>query len=229
MNTRALAFLPPLLLPAVNVAAQTTNLRPPPLNPHPKEALHVTVSFDRPDDAKRYTVAMRALYQNQRSECGYVESGWNRRFIYPEGSFEIPNKSRDRRRAEFDIYVDRYNQEVCNWELAKPDFLIRESHTGMTVVGFWGLRMDLIPGAKYKAICPFRDSEHARRCFGRGEPVPDTSFFNEIPASRRVPVTVRVAEDSALMRPQPSSHFGNFVKPMTSGGTSNPPSMTNND
>lgn len=211
------AAVPLTLFLANHAVAEKKDLSPPPLNPHPKEALHVTVSFDRPEDAKRYAIVMRAHYQNQQAECGYTEDNWNRRFIYPEGTFEIPNKSRDPRRAKFDIYLDRYNQRSCNWEFASPDFLVHDIHTGLRVVGYWGDRSTLAPGATYKAICPFREGEHARRCFGGGKQVPDTPFFNEIPASQRIPVTVHVSADSTPLRPRASSFFGKILSPMASG------------
>jgi len=222
-----LLFLLPLTTVAVH--AETKDLSPPPLNPHPKEALHVSVSFDRPEDAKRYVIVMKAHYHNQQSECGYIEPNWNRRFIYPEGSFEIPNKSRDPRRAQFDIYLDRYNSETCNWELTSPDFLVRDTYTGMHVSGYWGAREDLVPGAEYKTICPFRDSDHPLSCFGRGHSVPDTPWFNKIPASRRIPVTVRVSKDSAPMRPRSPGFFDNFVEPVQSNGAPLSSSVNGND
>jgi hypothetical protein len=221
MNPRSLALLPFLAFPALATCAERKDLSPPPLNPHPKEAIHVTVSFDRPEDAKRYVITMKARYRNQQPECGYVEPNWNRRFIHPEGLFEIPNESSDPQHAKFSIYLDRYNSPTCNWELASPSFVVHDTSTGMQLTGRWGLREDLVPGRKYKAICPFRESEFAQGCYGR-HPVPDTPFYNAVPASRRVPITVLVSKDSAPLRPRPPSFFSNFVEPITSNDA--PPS-----
>jgi hypothetical protein len=222
MNLRSWTLLSLMAVPALAACAESTkDLSPPPLNPHPKEAIHVTVSFDRPEDAKRYVVTMEAHYHNQQRECGYIEPGWNRRFIYPEGTFDIPNESRDPQRAKFTIYLDRYNSPSCNWELTSPDFRIHDTHTGIRLSGDWGLRDDLVPGTTYKAICPFWHSTYSIGCFGR-HPVPDTPVYNSIPATMRVPVTVHVSRDSAPMRPRPASFFNNFVKPVTSDGASLP-------
>jgi len=213
MKTRSWVLLPWLVLATLDAGAQTKDLSPPPLNPHPKEALHITVSFDRPKDADRYVVVMTAHYWNQQSECGYVEANWNRRFIHPEGDFEIPNHSRDPREARFAVYLDRYNRETCNWELASPSFVVRDTYTGMERSGDWGLREDLAPGAEYKAICPFRPSKYSKGCFGR-HPVPDSPWYNEIPEANRIPVTVRVSKDSVRLRPRAPGFFDNFVKPV---------------
>jgi hypothetical protein len=222
MTVRIVTLLSILLLSALDVGAETKDLSPPPLNPYPKEALHVTVTFDRPEDAKRYTIVMKALYQNQQSECGYIEPSWNRRFIYPEGTFEIPNDSRDPRQARFNIYLDRYNRDTCNWELASPHIRVRDTYTGRVATGNWGLDEDLVPGAEFKDVCPFRDSEHSLPCFGRGRPVPDTPFYNNVPANGRIPITVKVSEDSATMRPDPPNFFSNFVEPARSNGAPTP-------
>jgi len=216
MKPRLWTPIPFLLLAAFDAGAQVKDLSPPPLNPHPKEALHVTVSFDRPEDAKRYAIVMQALYQNQQSECGYIEDNWNRRFIYPKRTFDIPNKSSDRRRAKFDIYLDRYDEDSCNWELASPQVIVRDTQTSMEVLAFWGLRENLFPGTAYRATCPFRRSDHALRCFDEEERVPDTPFFQSVPDRRRIPITIHVDKDSAPLRPQPPSHFSNFVEPIPS-------------
>jgi len=213
MKVRSWALFPLLLLPAPNASAQVKDLSPPPLNPHPKEALHVTVSFDRPEDAKRYAIVMKALYQNQQSECGYIEPGWNRRFIYPKATYDIPNVSRKSREAAFDIYLDRYNSVTCNWELAKPQVRVRDAGSGIDVVVFWGMRESLSAGMEYRAICPFRSSDHALRCFSHEEKVPDTTFYSSIPDSRRIPITIHVSADSAPLHPPLPSHFSKFVEP----------------
>ncbi|SEV84467.1 hypothetical protein [Luteibacter sp. 329MFSha] len=194
--------------------APTKHFSPPPLNPHPKEALHVTVSFDRPEDASRYTVAMKARYWNQQRECGYVEPDWNRRFVYPEGIVDIPNQSRRADRAEFDIYLDRYIRGTCSWEFASPDFTIRDTYTGIELTGDWGLRDDLNPGAEYRAICPFRRSKYSKGCFGR-HPVPDSPWHNQIPAENRIPITVRVSQNSTSLRQRVPGFFDNFLEPVT--------------
>ncbi len=136
MNFRAWTLLPLLLFPALAACAEKKDLSPPPLNPHPKEVLHVTVTFDHPEDAKRYIVIMKALYQNQQRECGYFDplrGGGS--FVYPHGTFDVPNESGDPKRARFNVYLDRYNEVACNWELAAPYFLVRDSFTGGTRLG----------------------------------------------------------------------------------------------
>ncbi|SEM26119.1 hypothetical protein SAMN02800694_0415 [Luteibacter sp. UNCMF331Sha3.1] len=207
---------PLLFLPSIAFSAETKDFSPPSLNPHPKETLHVTVSFDRPEDGKRYAIVMKALYQNQQSECGYVEPGWNRRFIYPKATYDIPNMSRNSRVAVFDIYLDRYKRDTCNWELAKPQVRVRDADSGTDVVVFWGMRESLSAGTEYRAICPFRRSDHALRCFSNEEKVPDTTFYSDIPDSRRIPITIRVSADSAPLHSPLPSHFSKSVEPMPS-------------
>ncbi|WP_448098613.1 hypothetical protein [Luteibacter yeojuensis] len=220
MNIRAWTLLPLLLFPALAACAEKKDLSPPPLNPHPKEALHVTVRFDHPEDAKRYIVIMRALYQNQQRECGYFDplrGGGS--FVYPEGTLDIPNESPDSKQARFDIYLDRYNEDVCNWELASPYFRIHDTHTGRTAASDWGFPRELlVPGAEYKAICQFRANDFPQSCYGRW-PVPDRPHYS------RVPITVHVSEDSAPLRPRVPSYFSrsNFVKPVTTDIAPSPP------
>jgi len=185
-----------LFLPAIAFSAETKDLSPPPLNPHPQKTLHVTVSFDRPEHAERYIIIMKALYHNRQEECGYFGPHFVRRFFYPEKTVVVANRSSDPRRAKFDIHLDRYKRDSCNWELAWPDFVVRDTFTGKELTGEWGRRDDLTPGTTYRTICPFRNSEFARSCFGR-QPVPDSSLYRMVPESRRVPVTVHVSKDSA--------------------------------
>jgi hypothetical protein len=169
---------------------------------------------------------MKALYQNQQRECGYVEPGWNRRFVYPEGTLDMPNESKDAKIATFTIYLDRYDSDSCNWKLAKPYFRVLDTYTGRVAGGGWGLEEDLAPGTVYKSVCQFqvsdfpqscygrwpmpdaphseRERERSESCFGR-RPLPDTPFHNSIPPKRRVPITVHVSRDSMPLRPDPPS------------------------
>jgi hypothetical protein len=225
MNLRAWTFLSLSLFPALAACAEKKDLSPPPLNPHPKEALHVTVTFDHPEDAKRYRVTMKALYQNQQRECVYFDplrGGGS--FVYPQGTFDIPNESRDPERAHFKVYLDRYNEVACNWELAAPYFLVRDTLTGRDALGHWGLRGDLAPGTEYKAICQFQADDDPQSCYGRW-PMPEVSHYS------RVPITVRVSEDSALLRPRVRGVFSqsNFVKPVATDNAPNPPAASSGD
>lgn len=186
--------------------------------------LLLLVERPHPDDAKRYVVVMRALYQNQQRECGYFDplrGGGS--FVYPHGMIDIPNESRDSQHARFNIYLDRYNRNTCNWELASPSFLIRDTYTGRDAFGNWGLREDRVPGTKYKAICLFKATDLPQNCYGRW-PLPDKPHYS------RIPITVQVSEDSAPMRPHVPGYFSSdrFVKPVipndalspsSSGGT----------
>ncbi|SEV84461.1 hypothetical protein [Luteibacter sp. 329MFSha] len=202
-----------LMMALPSAVAQTKVFTPPPLNPHPREALHITVSFDRPEDGDRYSIILSAHYQNQQRECGHVEDNWNRLFIYPEGTFEIQNKSRNPRQAKFDVYLDRYNREQCNWEFTSPQIRVLDTYTGKFQIPDWGGREDLRPGTTYRATCPFRNSEFAQQCFGK-RPVPETALYEAVPQSRRIRITVYVREDSAPLRPRSPSHFDNFVSPL---------------
>jgi len=185
-----------LLLPAIAVSAETRDFIAPLLNPHPEKAMHVTVSFDRPEDAERYVIIMKALYHNRQEDCGYFGPYLLHRFYYPEKSIVVLNRSRDPQRARFDIYLDRYKRDRCNLEFAWPDFQVRDTFTGKELTAEWGRREDLTPGTTYKTTCPFRNSEFARSCFGR-QPVPDSTFYWQVPDSRRIPITVHVSSDSA--------------------------------
>ena len=221
MAPRTWTLLSLLLYPALAGCVERKDLSPPPLNPHPKEALHVTVTFDRPEDAKRYEVTMKALYQNQKRECGYIDPMiGGGAFVYPHGTFDIPNESRDPSRARFDIYLDRYNDVACNWELAKPYFSVRDTHTGREAAGFWGLDEDLAPGTRYRAVCQFQADEFPQTCYGR-HPMPDAPHYS------RIPITVEVSKDSASLHPHSPGYFSssNFVKPIivTDGSVSRAP------
>lgn len=225
MNLRTWTCLSLLLFPVLAACADKKDLSPPPLNPRPKEALHVTVTFDHPEDAKRYRVTMKALYQNQQRECGYFDplrGGGS--FVYPHGTFDIPNESRGPERTQFNVYLDRYKEDTCNWELAAPDFTVHDTYTGRDAFGNWGLDEDLVPGAVYKAICQFKATEFPQNCYGR-RPVPDKPHYS------RVPITVYVSEDSVRLHPRVPSYFspGNFVRPVTSSVLPNPLSPLGND
>ena len=226
MNLRTWTLLSLLLLPALAACADKKDLSPPPLNPHPKEALHVSVTFDNPEDGQRYIVVMRALYQNQQRECGYFDplrGGGS--FVYPHGTFEIPNESDDPKQARFNVYLDRYHEDACNWELAAPNFLVRDTITGRDALGNWGFPRELLaPGAEYKAICQFQEDQFPQSCYGRWR-MPNAPHYS------RVPITVHVAEDSAPLHPRVPSYFSaeNFVKPLKPNDVSHPPSPGSND
>jgi hypothetical protein len=220
MNLRTWSLLPLLLFPALGACADKKDLSPPPLNLHPKEALHVSVTFDRPDDGKRYIIVMRALYQNQQRECGYFDplrGGGG--FVYPHGTFDIPNESRDPKQARFNIYLDRYNEDACNWELASPHFVVRDTYTGRRALSHWGFPKDrLAPGTEYKEICQFMADDFPQICYHE-KLVPDDPHYS------RIPITVRVSKDSAPLRPHVPGYFSpsNFVKPVTPTDMPNPP------
>jgi hypothetical protein len=221
MNLRIWTLLPLLLFPALGACADKKELSPPPLNPHPKEALHVSVTFDHPDDGKRYIVVMSALYQNQQRECGYFDplrGGGS--FVYPHGTFDIPNESHDPKQAKFNVYLDRYNEDACNWELASPYFLVRDTYTGRDALSHWGFPKDrLFPGTEYKEICQFKTNDFPQSCY-HGKPVPDKPHYS------RIPITVRVSDDSAPPHPHRSGFFNpsNFVKPVIPADIPEPPS-----
>lgn len=225
MSLRTWTLLSLLLFPALAACADKKDLSPPPLNSHPKEALHVSVTFDHPEDGKRYTVEMRALYQNQQRECGYFDpllGGGS--FVYPHGTIDIPNESSDPKQARFNVYLDRYHEDSCNWELAAPHFVVRDTQSGRRAAGHWGLDEDLPPGTEYKAICQFRENDFPQSCYGRW-PMPDRPHY------RRVPITVRIAEDSAPLHPTVPSYFSadNFVRSVTPNDVPNPSSPGSND
>jgi hypothetical protein len=195
------------------------DLSPPPLNPHPKEAVHIRVSFDNPEDAKRYTVTMKPLYQNQQRECGYIASWWVGNFVYPSGQFDIPNESREPEHADFTIYLDRYNRETCNWEFASPAMTIRDRRTGWYAASRFG--GDMTPGAEYKETCTFIDAD-PNMCWREGELTPKRR------TRTLVPITVRVSEDSVPLRPHQPGFFSNFLQPMNPEDASSVSSQNGN-
>lgn len=215
-----------LLLFTASAFAETRYLDPPPLNPHPKEALHVTATFDRQEDASRYSIRMKAPYENRQSECGYVDQDWSPNPVYlGGGAIVITNKSLDPRKAKFDIYLDRYDRATCNWELGNPSIEVHDRYTGSSTIGSWGRDNDLIPGTEFRMTCPFPDTLAVFfPCFDRGNPVPDTDFFNRIPASRRVQVTVSVSRDSAPLHPRHPSFY--FPLPPLPNDKANPLPLT---
>jgi hypothetical protein len=215
-----------VLWPSLSACEEKKDLSPPPLNPHPKEALHIRVTFDHPEDAQRYSVTMHALYQNQQRECGYIASPLTiGNFVYPHDTFDIPNESREPGHADFTVYLDRYNRETCNWELAAPDVRIHDNATGRIALGHWGLREEMgglrgemTPGSTFKAVCLFRPDEFPQTCYGRRPMPPD------IPHYSLVPITIHVSPDSAPLRPCPPSYFSHFLSPMNPSDAPSPSS-----
>jgi hypothetical protein len=205
-----------LLWPSLSACTEKKDLSPPPLNPHPKEAIHIRVDFDHPEDAKRYSVTMRALYQNQQRECGYIESSWTGHFVYPHDMFDIPNESHEPEHAEFTVYLDRYNRETCNWELAGPGIYVHDNNTGRVAFLDWGMRKDLVPGSMFNSVCQFIASTHPQTCWGR-RPVTDVPHYS------RIPITIRVSEDSAPPRPPAPGYYSHFVQPVESADTPSSP------
>jgi hypothetical protein len=189
-------------------STEKKDLRPPPLNPHPKEALRIRVDFDRPEDAQRYTVTMGALYQNQRRECGYVDDLRGGHFVYPEGTFDIPNESHEPGRAEFTVYLDRFQPAACNWEFAGPNIHINDSQTRWFAFSGFGSRDNLIAGATYKATCEFIDSD-PNLCWREAH--------DDRGRAIRVPITIRVSDDSAPLHPRTPGYFSHFLQPMALG------------
>ncbi|HKT27923.1 hypothetical protein [Dyella sp.] len=204
---RSLACWPLMLgLCLAGCGEKKKDLSPPPLNPHPKEAVHVRVEFDNPDDAKNFTITMTAHYQNQQRECGYIANWWVGNFVYPEGEFDIPNESSDPRYGDFTVYQDRYNRETCNWEFGLFAAHIHNGSTkweAATSVG-WN---EIVPGMEFKTTCNFV-SASPNICWH--EPPPD------FPWTVKVPITIRVLENSAPMRPHQPGFFSrdNFLPPM---------------
>jgi hypothetical protein len=187
------------------------DLSPPPLNPHPKEAVHIRVEFDNPEDARNYTLSMKALYQNQQEACGYIGNWWIGNFIYPNGEFVIPNESNDPRHGDFTIYLDRYNRDTCNWEFVM--FGVDVTNLGNNWVANTDYGSDqLIPGTEFKDVCEFVDSD------------PNTCW--QQPRSEKpsivikVPITTRVLRDSALPRPDEPGFFSHFLQPIDGTGNS---------
>jgi hypothetical protein len=182
------------------------DLSPPPLNPHPKEAIRLRVEFDNPEDVKRYTVTMRGGYQNQQEECGYFDYVQGGHFVYPEDEFDIPNLSPSPEHAEFVVYLDRFNRATCNWEFAGPSIQIHDTATGWQASSDFGASKHLTAGTIFKETCQFMD-ERPNLCYS-ATPPPD------VPHVSMVPITIHVAEDSAPLRPHQPGFFSNFVKPV---------------
>lgn len=202
-----------LTLCLVGCNEKEKDLSPPPLNPHPKEAIHIRVDFDNPEDAKRYTLSMDALYQNQRRECGYVASWWVGNFVYPSGQFDIPNESPEPGHADFTIYLDRYDRETCNWEFSSPGIEIHDRRMGWHASSDFGGRQDMVPGTTYKETCTFIDAA-PNMCWREDELTPERRKHT------LVPITVHVSEDSAPLRPHQPGFFSNFLQPMNSADES---------
>ncbi|WP_266169525.1 hypothetical protein [Dyella subtropica] len=205
MNSLTTPLLALLLLPCLAACTEKKDLSPPPLNPHPKEAVRIRVDFDNPEDAKRYTVSMGALYQNQQRECGYIDHRLGGSFVYPEGTFDIPNESGGSGHAEFVVYLDRYNREECNWEFASPNIHINDSHTGWFAFSDFGSRDNLLAGTKYKETCQFV-SQNPNGCWSK-KPPPDVPHYS------RVPITIHVSEDSAPMHAHKPGYYSHFLPP----------------
>jgi len=202
------AVLLSLWLLALAGCDKRPDMSPPPLNPHPKEAVHVHVSFDDPEDAKRYTLTMQALYQNQQRECGYVDYWKGGSFSYPNDTFDIPNESTQEGYADFTIYLDRYDRETCNWEFASPGIRIHDTHTGRTASStFHAVGGGTTPGTVLKDVCLFMANDYPQECWSKTPP-PDVPHYS------RIPITIRVSEDSAPLRPPVPGYFSNFVKPI---------------
>jgi len=222
MNIRTWALLLLLSLVIAKAEADTRYLDAPPLNPHPTQVIHITVSFVHQEDAKRYRIIMRANYGNRQSECGYVSQDWSSDPVYLESNFMVPNKSLDPRQAQFDIYWDQYNEETCNWVLFKPDIEIRDRFTASSAAPDWGYDDDLIPGAEFSTTCPFPEVLMTLSpCFDRGRRFPDMDFFSRIPANRRVEVTIQVSKDSTPpQRARPAFYSDLPLPPATNSKSS---------
>ncbi|MDF3983103.1 hypothetical protein P3W24_12440 [Luteibacter sp. PPL201] len=197
-----------VLWPAV-ASCSDKDFIPPPLNPHPKQALYVTVTFDNPEDAKHYRIEMKALYQNQQYECGFIDPLRGGSFIHPEEIVIFKNESNNPTELKYSIYIDRYNSQTCNWELAKPYFLVQNIFTKIWATNDWGTRQDILPGSTYSLSCLFQSSDFPQVCYGR-HPMPEKK-------GHRVPIHVRVSSKSSHLHKKPKSFFRseNFVKPVT--------------
>jgi hypothetical protein len=208
MNGRLISRLLLVLVGYLLVGCtEKKDLSPPSLNPHPKEAVHIRVEFDNPDDARLYRLSMDGLYQNQQEGCGYIASWWAGNFVYPSGQFDIPNESSDPRHGDFTIYLDRYNRETCNWEFAMFGIRVTNVSTKWAAsTGFGGESMT--PGNEFKTWCEFVR--------------PDTnSCWHELRPDwpklvHRVPLTLRVSQDSAPLHPRQPGFFDHFLKPIDS-------------
>ena len=203
-----------ILLLALAACTEKKDLSPPPLNPHPKEAIRVRIDFDNPGDAQRYRFSMHALYQNQQRECGYVPNKFVGNFRYPNGYFDIPDQSPTRDHAEFVIYLDRFDQPSCNWEYASPGLDLHDTRTGWVALSRFGTAEQLSAGAVTHEACQFVDGEFPNGCW-IGRPPPD------VPHVARVSYTLTVSKDSAPLRPRKPGFFSHFVQPVTSPAPAN--------
>ena len=209
-----LISLPLLVLMGYLLAGctQKKDLNPPPLNPHPKEAVHIHVEFDNPDDAKLYRLSMDGLYQNQQEECGYIDSWWAGNFVYPQGEFDIPNESNNPQYGDFTIYLDRYNRETCNWEFVSFGINVTNVSTKWRAdTAYWGEW--ITPGNEFKTWCEFIRSE-PNVCWNELRP----DWPNLV---HRVPLTLRVSRDSAPLHPRLPGFFDHFLEPMHPADPSN--------
>jgi hypothetical protein len=184
------------------------DLSPPPLNPHPKEAVHIRVNLDNPEDAKRYAVTMDALYQNQQRECGYIASRWAGNFVYPRGQFDIPNESQESGQGDFTIYLDRYNRDICNWEFVMLGLKITDIRTGWYAFTSFGDEQ-VAPGTEQKETCTLIDSG-SNMCWREDRLTPKRR------RNILVPFTLHVSKDSVLPRAHQSGFFSNYLQPMNS-------------
>lgn len=181
------------------------DLSPPPLNPHPTEAVHIHVTFDNPVDAKLYRLSMDGLYQNQQEECGYIGSWWAGNFVYPSGQFDIPNESTDPRFGDFTIYLDRYNRETCNWEFVSFGFKVTNVSNRWHAYTAFGPKW-IIPGNEFKAWCEFVRPD-TNSCSHQLRPAWPQLVH-------RVPLTFRVSQDSVPLHPRLPGFFDHFLEPV---------------
>jgi len=207
MNLQAWMLTAVLLAHAAPAFADNMDLNPPPLNPHPTEAMHVSVTFDKPEDAKRYTVSMVALYENKERDCGYFDPLKGGIFRYPQAVFDIPNTSHDPVQAQFNLYMDRYYRSTCNWEVSSSRLQIHDVYTGQVALAHRDTPFKLIPGMEYKEICLFREDEFPQICYGKRPEL-------ILPYKRFVVITVRVSKDSAPLRPVAPGDYSHLTKIM---------------
>ena len=193
------------VLCALAGCSKKKDLSPPPLNPYPKEAVHIRVEFDNPEDAKLYRLSMDALYQNQQEQCGYIASWWVGNFVYPSGQFDIPNESQDPRYGEFTIYLDRYDRETCNWEFVAFGPKVTHVSTKWQAGTVFGPE-DMTRGHEFKTWCEFVNSD-SNMCLDQLRP-------DWPKLVHRVPLTIRISQDSAPPRPRQPAFFDHFLEPM---------------
>lgn len=178
--------------------------------------MHVSVAFDNPEDANRYTATMAALYSNKERECGYFDPRMGGIFRYPHAVVDIPNVGRDPAQAQFNLYMDRYYRSTCNWEASSPKLKIHDRYTGQVAWGHQDVPDELAPGMEYKEICLFREDDFPQVCYGkRPEHIP--------PYKRFVVITVRVSKDSAPLHPVASGDYRHLSEVMDSGAVAKPP------